>query len=643
MSDQFVNALEAGEAAYRKGDFEAAFAAFDMAMTMRASAPQLLRLYAECCRKTGRTAQEYTALHRLLVIEPAEKQAARRLVVLGAETGRKEADALARAALERRGRGKGKGIVARLFGGKPSGTVPESFRMSGAQAARFREARQALDGVRFNGAAEVLEALQAELPGNPAVLVALAEARLGQGDAKAALEAIETASESEPLGATGEGARVQALVGLEAFDAAQAALDGMAPELRAAAPVRVAEAALCHETDRHEEALALLERLEAAPEPPARAAELRARVLAGQGRFEEARPAFEAWAARAPLSGAPFITAADARVFAPGSELHSRAEALADNPEAAPGARSAAHFALAFACKGAGQPEAEFNHLETANILADVFYDPWAEQAAVDAQRAHVTAEVLARPEEPGRGAGLVFVCGLPRSGSTLAAQVLAAHPEAVSIGESQIFPPLADRAAKAGFPQQAAGMAPAFFADLAAAYLEALPPPARDAAYVIDKELAKYQHLGLLKLMFPAARIIHTRREPMDVCFSFFSHNFRGWPASFRQETLGHFHHLHDEVMAHWEAVMPDAIHHVDYEEMVADTEAQVRKLVEAAGMPFHPDCLDFQNAEAGVRTASAYQVRQKIYGSSVKAWERHAERLAPLRKALEAKPFTG
>jgi len=157
-----------------------------------------------------------------------------------------------------------------------------------------------------------------------------------------------------------------------------------------------------------------------------------------------------------------------------------------------------------------------------------------------------------------------------------------------------------------------------------------------------VDKALFTHRDLGLFRLMLPGARFLHSARDPRDTCFSIFCQRFEGYHGySYRQDTLAHFAHLHDAVMAHWGRVMGDAIHRVDYEALVEDTEAETRAMLDHAGLDFHPNCLDTGVSAGTVETSSAYQVRQKIYSSSIGAWKRHEAGLAVLVAGLEEKPF--
>jgi tetratricopeptide (TPR) repeat protein len=238
-----------------------------------------------------------------------------------------------------------------------------------------------------------------------------------------------------------------------------------------------------------------------------------------------------------------------------------------------------------------------------------------------------------------------IFIVGLPRAGSTLIEQILSSHsavegtmelPEIISL----------TRALRRG-----AGT------DTPAAYHDALARMSGDElrglgeqyiartrihrklgrALFIDKMPNNFAHIGLIHLALPNAKIIDARRHPLACCFSAFKQHFaRGQNFSYGQENIGRYYRDYVEFMAHFDAVLPGRIHRVIYEDMVADTQAQVRKLLEYCGLPFEESCLRFFENERPVRTASSEQVRQPIYRHGVDHWQNYAAWLEPLKSAL-------
>jgi len=645
MSDRFSEAVAAGQAAYDARDFERAARAFAEAAGIRAANPGLLTLYADCARRTGDAEAAWSALRRALIIDPAHQKAAAQMAMLMVRTGRKDSEGLVHRAqrLKRQAGGKG-GLVGRLagvLGGRAA--APDLPGMTPAQAEAFTRAQGALAGGDFFSALVRLRPLSRELAGDARVQRARAEANLGIGEfapARDALEAAQAAGADGDADLSFRALQIRAVVLGMDLDGAARMLDALAKADRAAPDILLAEARLHVAAGRTQAALDTVTRLEAVDDSRAAAASIQARLLAGMGRFEEALPWAEAWALRAPRSSAPMGFAAASRLLTLQSPLYEAATRLVDDPEVSQMMRAGAYFALWRAHEDAGDHAAAFDFLEKANIAADVAYDVSAEEAEAAAIKAAIPPGMPSAAPVPdaerARGEGMILVCGLPRSGSTLVAQILAAHSDCVSVGESQAFARCLDRAREAGYPGAPEGLDPAFLAELGETYLGMLPEAARGAAFVVDKDLGKFRHLGLVRMMLPGARIVHTRRDPMDVCYSMYCQNFAGWPAVYRYETLAHLHALHDDLMGHWARVLPQPPHVVRYEDMVADSEAETRRLLDAVGMPFHPDCLNFHEAASGVGTASVHQVRQKVYGSAVGAWKRHETALAPLRDAL-------
>jgi hypothetical protein len=236
---------------------------------------------------------------------------------------------------------------------------------------------------------------------------------------------------------------------------------------------------------------------------------------------------------------------------------------------------------------------------------------------------------------------------GMPRSGSTLIEQVLASHPRVIGGGERPDF-----GAALRGARRREGALrdSDAFIAALsepvlkrlAAAYLDRLVSAAAgtkaNPLRITDKMLDNFRHLGLIHLALPNARIIHTRRDPVDTCLSCYSKLFAApHPYSYDLGTLGRYWRAYDRLMAHWRAVLPPGVMlEVQYEQVVADFETEARRVIAHCGLDWDDACLDFYRTERPVRTASIVQVRQPIYRSSVGRWRPDAATLRPLLEGL-------
>lgn len=229
-----------------------------------------------------------------------------------------------------------------------------------------------------------------------------------------------------------------------------------------------------------------------------------------------------------------------------------------------------------------------------------------------------------------------LFVVGLPRSGTTLVDRILSSHPSVTSRGESIDFAQAVVRLAgrtdsKADLVQRSTRLD---FAGLGHAYCSTLPASPRER--VIDKTPGNFLYLGLIAAALPQARIIHLRRNPMDACYAMYKTLFRmAYPFSYDLEDLGRYWLGYDMLMSHWRQVLPaDRLLEIDYESLVTDQEAVSRKLVEHAGLDWNAACLHFEHNPQPTLTASAAQVRQPIYRSSVGLWQRYEQELAPLQR---------
>jgi hypothetical protein len=191
--------------------------------------------------------------------------------------------------------------------------------------------------------------------------------------------------------------------------------------------------------------------------------------------------------------------------------------------------------------------------------------------------------------------------------------------------------------ATRDGYPQSVGEVPSAQLTALGGRYLNETAPLRSGHAHFTDKLPNNFSHLGLIHSILPNATLIDARRHPMDACFSTFKQYFaEGQTFSYDLEVLGRYYRCYLSLMDHWDAVLPGKVLHVQYEQLVQDTEATVRRLLEHCGLPFEPACLRFHETQRSVRTASAEQVRQPIYTSALGYWRHFASELEPLRRAL-------
>jgi tetratricopeptide (TPR) repeat protein len=304
--------------------------------------------------------------------------------------------------------------------------------------------------------------------------------------------------------------------------------------------------------------------------------------------------------------------------------------------------RAHLHFALAKAYEDVGAKDQSFAQQILGNQAKRRSFD--YDEAATLGQMRRVaeifTAEFMERHWR-GIGApdGPIFIVGMMRSGSTLVEQILASHPLVYGAGELTLLKQIAGRAGgQSRYPEPAASFDSAAIAEIGRLYEARLRQEAPVAPRISDKFLHNFLYCGLIALALPRARIIHTVRDPIDTCLSIYSKLFVGHhPYAYDLAELGRYYRAYGQLMAHWRRVLPEGmIIDLPYESVVDDLEGQTRRLLAHCGLPWDESCLNFHRTDRAVRTASATQVRQPIYRSSVGRWRPSADQLAPLVTAL-------
>jgi len=242
------------------------------------------------------------------------------------------------------------------------------------------------------------------------------------------------------------------------------------------------------------------------------------------------------------------------------------------------------------------------------------------------------TRDAIAR-SEPGASDSKrpVFVVGMPRSGTSLTEQILASHPAARGAGELDFWN---NAGREQAVRHQNAPLIESQKKKLAEGYLRVLAECSADAQRVIDKAPVNSDYLGMIHSVFPQARIIYMRRDPIDTCLSCYFQPFtQALNFATDLSDLEQYYRQHHRLMAHWHEILPaGSILDVPYEELVADQVKWTARMLEFVGLDWDDRCLDFQNTKRGVATASTWQVRQKIYDSSVQRWRKYEKFVGPL-----------
>jgi len=328
------------------------------------------------------------------------------------------------------------------------------------------------------------------------------------------------------------------------------------------------------------------------------------------------------------------------RNFAALLEEEKRSAQLSENR------RMSLHFALGKCYDDTGDYAKAFPHFMAGCKMkrAKLAYDP----ANAERQFAGLM-EIFDRAAlERLRGAGdpsalPVFVLGMPRSGTTLTEQIIASHPDVHGAGELHDLLRIAERniagmTTAIPFPDNLRALDRQTLAAWGAEYAAGLKRRTPEAERITDKMPANYFAVGLIHLMLPNAKIIHVNRNPVDTCLSCYTRLFnRKQEHTYDLAELGRYYVQYARLMQHWRNVLPaGAFLDVKYEDIVADQEAQARKLIAYCGLEWNEACLDFHNTKRSIRTASVTQVRQPIYTSSVERWRHYEEFLGPLLDAL-------
>ena len=306
------------------------------------------------------------------------------------------------------------------------------------------------------------------------------------------------------------------------------------------------------------------------------------------------------------------------------------------------------HFALGKALADVGDQQQAFNHILQGNSLKrrQIVYNEATTLQRFERIRKVFTPDLF--HEKSGLGDPYempVFILGMPRSGTTLVEQILASHPRVFGAGELAEMGRLAAGVSGPNgseFPEAIATMSGEQLHQLGGNYLRAVRFMAPEAKRITDKLPGNFFRVGLIHLALPKARIIHTRRDLRDTALSCFSIL---WPNGLEQTydlaELGRYCRAYQALMDHWRSVLPEGVMlEVQYEDVVDNLEEQARRIVAHCGLEWDNACLAFHRTERSVRTASASQVRQPIYTSSVGRWRAHEIQLQPLLRELEAVP---
>ncbi len=368
----------------------------------------------------------------------------------------------------------------------------------------------------------------------------------------------------------------------------------------------------------------------------AEALSLLGELLADQGRFSEAAAWFQRAIDADPDFPFAYCSIAAHRKMTPEDTawLEGARSVLAKGPPLRHAINL--HFALGKYFDDVERHDEAFEHYRQAHELAKRYgskYDAGRLARRVDRLISLFDGPFLSACAMQGsRSEQPVFIIGMPRSGTSLAEQILASHPAVFGAGEIVFWDAAFSAHETAGFSGEAGR---ARLSTIADAYLERVGTLSGGAARVVDKMPANFLYTGLIHAALPQARFILMRRHPVDTCLSMYFQNFFNRTAYADDlEDLADYYSQYARITGHWREVLPPTrLLEVPYEGLIADQEGWTRRMLEFIGLPWDPRCLAFHETERAVITASKWQVRQKIYSKSAGRWRNYEKHLGPLR----------
>ncbi len=283
--------------------------------------------------------------------------------------------------------------------------------------------------------------------------------------------------------------------------------------------------------------------------------------------------------------------------------------------------------------------DAAFQSYTRAKKALPMKHDGAAYAQFVSAQCNRIAAEDFTAPANPSRQP--LLIVGMPRSGSTLLEQILSGHSQIKSAGESPSLNVIVQdtgvrRHNGADLAKAIKQIPTEAVTRLADRYLQETAQTG-NPVYVIDKSLHNFELLGFFARLFPQAPIIHTSRDPLDTCVSCYMQPLSAWHSYAQDQTaLGRYFLQYQRLMSHWKTVLPNPMIDVTYEDLIADTEGEARRVTDFLGLVWEQGCLDFQESKNTSATLSTWQVRQPIHSASVNRWRHYDAHIGPLKTAL-------
>lgn len=376
-------------------------------------------------------------------------------------------------------------------------------------------------------------------------------------------------------------------------------------------------------------------------------------LLMQLGHVEEATALYENLSKIAPIQG--WSQLIHARELPDDEAVLDRMEHAARRPSIEGSVQSNLLFTLASAWERKGQYDKAWALVTEANAATKqhLSYRPEVHRAKIEREMARFSKPFMESRKTWGDASEVpVFILGMPRSGTTLVEQILGSHSQVFGAGELSLIPELIQKlnawetkiGSRREYPECIDDMTAEESRQFAQKHLVELQAYAPTAHRIVDKLPHNFEHIGLIKLMFPNAKILHLKREPRDVAMSNYfvdyGAKFGGMGFAYDLSWIGEQLVDHQRLMEHWHQVFPGQILEVDYDALVEDVQGWAERIIAYMGLPWEDGVLSFQDLDRAVKTASVWQVRQPVYKTSKAKWKRYENNLQPLEMALAEIP---
>lgn len=288
--------------------------------------------------------------------------------------------------------------------------------------------------------------------------------------------------------------------------------------------------------------------------------------------------------------------------------------------------RSKVYFALGKLSDEQQDYDTAFNYYHQGNQLVNAVYKKEEFEAYFDSIINTFDSDFIRTRRRSG-GERLIFIVGMPRSGSSLTEQIIASHPDVFGAGELQALPSIARWLG----PYPNSSLSSEMVEAGATQYLNYIDSLDKHSACITDKMPDNFLYLGLINIFFPEAKIIHCIRHAYDTCLSCYFQQFSGnYPYAYNLENLGHYYGSYQKLMNHWKHVLP--IYNINYEDLVLNQQDETRKVLEYCGLAWDDQCLTFHKSDRAISTASSQQASKPLYTTSVNRFIKYEKHLDPL-----------